>query len=307
MIRPEGAASRKEPQGALGELEAAVVRCLREAKRHPVLLKNLQREVARSVESHRVGLVFSVLDRLASDGKVLSFGQGGDAEYYWTENIEKLKGRLCAIVGSHHKQFPYESGISAGDIRKRISETQTMNSRRNVDPRLFDLAMLECKKHGLVVEADRGVRLPDFIPLSSEDEVIRTLEAQILDFLGKKAHSRTSIDELSRQLGVEVRKLKVVVAGMLKTGRLVRIEDDRLLTLAVIEELKGVLTTEFKRKAQLRISDIKVLLGLSRSAAIPFMEYLDRTGFTRRNGDCRVLATAAKNQELKIPDREKTH
>ena len=38
------------------------------------------------------------------------------------------------------------------------------------------------------------------------------------------------------------------------------------------------------------VSQIRELLATSRKFAVPICEYLDRSGFTRRQGDLRVLA-----------------
>ena len=40
----------------------------------------------------------------------------------------------------------------------------------------------------------------------------------------------------------------------------------------------------------LTVSEIKTILGTSRKFALPFCEYLDRIGVTRRHGDLRILA-----------------
>ena len=44
----------------------------------------------------------------------------------------------------------------------------------------------------------------------------------------------------------------------------------------------------------LTVSQIRELLGISRKHAVPWCEYLDRIGFTRREGDVRRLAANVK-------------
>ena len=41
------------------------------------------------------------------------------------------------------------------------------------------------------------------------------------------------------------------------------------------------------------VAEIRDLLGTTRKYAVPFCEYLDRTGITRREGDLRVLAATS--------------
>jgi selenocysteine-specific elongation factor len=42
----------------------------------------------------------------------------------------------------------------------------------------------------------------------------------------------------------------------------------------------------------LTVSQIREILGTTRKYAMPFCEHLDRIGFTRRQGDLRVLAAS---------------
>jgi selenocysteine-specific elongation factor len=41
------------------------------------------------------------------------------------------------------------------------------------------------------------------------------------------------------------------------------------------------------------VAELRDLLGTTRKYAIPFCEYLDRIGLTRREGDLRLLGNAA--------------
>jgi hypothetical protein len=281
---------RREMTDGMEPLEEAILQILRKAKRHPMPFKNLQKEVAKKIESCRTPRVLSVLDRLVAGGAVMVVGKSVESEYFRTANLDYLKGRLCAILRSHHTKFPYEPGMRAGDIRKLFSETQTMNAKVNIDARLFELAMSACKNDGLVVEAGYGVRLSEFTPQSSEDREIRRLGNEILSYISVRCHSRVGIGELSSQLAAEPRMVKAVVSEMLKSKRLIRIEENRYLEPSVIEHLKYVLAAEFSSNPRLRISDITVLLGQSRTATIPLLEYFDRIGFTRREGDHRQMA-----------------
>jgi selenocysteine-specific elongation factor len=62
----------------------------------------------------------------------------------------------------------------------------------------------------------------------------------------------------------------------------------------VIEELREGLRRLARSQPQIAVADFKALGGISRRSAIPLLEYFDREGFTRRVGDLRVLAAAAR-------------
>lgn len=269
------------------QIEEMIIQALQEAKRHPVSFRKLSKSIARIAESYNDGLAISILDRLANDRAVITFGHGTRTEYYWAGNLAHMKERICTIIGLHHKNFPYEPGIGIGEIKKRFSESHTMNARRNVDPRLFDLAISICKEDGLIVETDRGVRLSGFIIQSGE---IDRLETEILAYISQRPHTRTDIEELSCKLDADARKIKVIISGMINTHKLVRIDNDRYLEPSVIEHLQDILIPEFGRKSPLTATEIKTFLDLPRSAAIPLLEHFDKIGFTSRNGDYRKLA-----------------
>jgi selenocysteine-specific elongation factor len=59
---------------------------------------------------------------------------------------------------------------------------------------------------------------------------------------------------------------------------------------SVLADLRGKLA-ERKRenKSRLSVPTFKELAGVSRKYAIPLLEYLDRTGVTRRDGDERIV------------------
>jgi selenocysteine-specific elongation factor len=271
-------------------LEQVITEILAEAKRHPIALKRLHKAVARRIEFYRATRVLSVLEKLVAGGKAMVFGNGADPEYFWTGNLDFLKGRVCAILKSHHAKYPFGPGMRAGDIRKMFSETATLNARVNVDARLFELAISACKKDGLIMEADYGMRLAGFTPQSRDDEEIKRLEEDILSLLAGRRYSRIGAEELARELKADSKMVKGVLSGMLKAGKLIRIEDNRYLEPSLVAHVQKALAAEFSRKPQLRISDITALLGLSRTAAIPLLEYFDRIGFTQRNGDFRQMA-----------------
>ncbi|MCG2829801.1 MAG: SelB C-terminal domain-containing protein [Desulfobacteraceae bacterium] len=60
-------------------------------------------------------------------------------------------------------------------------------------------------------------------------------------------------------------------------------------TYAVINRLYG--GKGAGRPTGLTLADSKDILGYGRSGGVPLLEYLDEIGFTRRNGNKRVLNT----------------
>ena len=75
-------------------------------------------------------------------------------------------------------------------------------------------------------------------------------------------------------------------------GRLVRVDADLYLGRQWEHQLRQRLGEALRDGGRMTVSQIRELLGTSRKYAVPFCEYLDRIGFTRREGDVRVLGDA---------------
>ena len=56
------------------------------------------------------------------------------------------------------------------------------------------------------------------------------------------------------------------------------------------QRMQDLLRESLSDRDGMTLSAIRELLGTTRKYAVPFCEYLDRIGFTKRKGDVRVLA-----------------
>jgi selenocysteine-specific elongation factor len=56
-------------------------------------------------------------------------------------------------------------------------------------------------------------------------------------------------------------------------------------------EMRRRVTKRLANGAGATVADIRDLLGTTRKYAVPFCEYLDRVGVTKREGDLRMSAT----------------
>ena len=81
------------------------------------------------------------------------------------------------------------------------------------------------------------------------------------------------------------RLIKIAVA----TGQLAEIDGKIFLHASNEERLRETVREIVRRGEDASVSGIRQALDTTRKYAVPLMEYLDRIGFTRREGDRRVL------------------
>ncbi len=75
-------------------------------------------------------------------------------------------------------------------------------------------------------------------------------------------------------------------------GTLIRLNDALYLHQDAEEQLRTHLASCYPEGAGFTVSAIRESLDVSRKYAVPICEYLDRIGFTRRDGDVRVIVGA---------------
>jgi selenocysteine-specific elongation factor len=108
--------------------------------------------------------------------------------------------------------------------------------------------------------------------------------------------------DLAKRLSVDARRVELLVRRMLATGRLVRISDRRVIARARLIDLAQLAEALAAEPFGLQPGAFRDRSGLGRNFAIEVLEYFDRIGFTRRQGEGRrVLKRAA---DALAPQRE---
>jgi len=280
-------------------IQAAAVEVLGKSRRHPLSSRRLQKEIARAVETFRPATLQMVLGRLVETGAVVVLPAGPDREYFWAENLPYLQDRLCHVLEACHRANPYDPGVRASEVKKRFSETETLNTQRNIDGRLFDLALAACRDNGSIVETDRGLRRKGFTPRTLEDAAQEALERRLEEYITNEFCARLDTPEAAALCRGDSRRLEAAAASLVRKGRAIRVlrlhpvEGYRYFAPRVIEQTKVLLTEHLARRA-MSTAEIRTLLGHGRLKTIAMLEYLDRQGFTQREGDTRRLAVCER-------------
>ena len=133
----------------------------------------------------------------------------------------------------------------------------------------------------------RYVCHPAYAPtMSAQDE--RFLAA-ILDEFNQAGLRPPTLDELAVAKRINAQRLQRLVKIAVATQQLVEIDGTLFLHHTWDERLRERVKEVIQGGADASVSVIRQELDSTRKYVVPFLEYLDRTGFTRREGDRRVL------------------
>ncbi|HSQ57812.1 MAG TPA: SelB C-terminal domain-containing protein, partial [Gemmata sp.] len=97
--------------------------------------------------------------------------------------------------------------------------------------------------------------------------------------------------EFANQAGGNAAALRDIYDVAVAEGLLVKVTDDLFLSSEVEGEMRRRVRERLREGPGATVAEIRDLLGTTRKFAVPFCEYLDRTGVTKREGDLRVLAS----------------
>ena len=76
----------------------------------------------------------------------------------------------------------------------------------------------------------------------------------------------------------------------MESGKVTEISPDLVLLRENFERMKSAVGDFLSKNGPATVSELRQALGSSRRIMVPFLERLDREGFTRRMGDKRTLA-----------------
>ena len=81
-----------------------------------------------------------------------------------------------------------------------------------------------------------------------------------------------------------------------ETGEVLSLAEDLIMSATAFSQMKTQVQEYLRVRGAATTSELRQALGTSRRVMIPFLEHLDRTGLTMREGDRRVLRAPPKTR-----------
>jgi selenocysteine-specific elongation factor len=192
---------------------------------------------------------------------------------YPEAHVEAVERRILDLVAGYHRAHPAEAGLSLETLRHSVPEPAPV----------ADAVLRRLEDRGAVRARDGVVSLPSFQPaFEGGDETLSGL----VDRIAAAGLEPPTLAELASTSGIA--NLGPLLRRAVEIGAIVAVERDRYYAAAALARFRETLA-ELGRAGPITPGAVRDRLGLSRKYSIPLLEWADRQGITRRQGDVRVL------------------
>ncbi|MBW3591187.1 MAG: SelB C-terminal domain-containing protein, partial [Actinobacteria bacterium] len=158
----------------------------------------------------------------------------------------------------------------------------TLRAALDTDKAFLSEMVGELTRRNLVVADANAVRTPEFVPR------VHTPEKQgMMDVLTAAGASPPTIRELGQTHGADL------VRAVVRAGELVQVSDDHAYPAEWVEHVKQLIAEHIAEHGAFTVAEFRDMVGTTRKYAVPFLEFLDRSGFTVRDGNLRKLGPKA--------------
>jgi selenocysteine-specific elongation factor len=222
-----------------------------------------------------------LVGELKVQGKLVELQVGGARTLLLhADMVGELEERILQNLSRLHEQFPL---MSWQDRQKLQSQLDYVG-----DESLVHATVNRLLERKLLVGDLKRIARADHKPKLSNSQ--RKLKDKMIAAYKEAGFQPPDAADFAAQAGGNAANLKDLFEVCVAEGYLVHVADGLYLHADAEADMRRRVLEKLKEQPGLTVAEIRDLLGTTRKYAVPFCEYLDRSGTTRREGDLRVPA-----------------
>ena len=193
--------------------------------------------------------------------------------------FEELCNQIETALEKAHAREPLRSMLDRSPFVQRL--------RYLGDDAVMGVLLTSLRDAGRIRLSERGIGLAGHGPRLSSNE--KKLLDQLIQKYRDAGFQPPTVKSCKEQATKNRDAVESLIALAASDGDLIQITSDIYLHAQVEQQMRQQLAQKLETQPSLTVSQVREILGTSRKYAVPFCEYLDRVGFTRRQGDVRIL------------------
>ncbi len=192
--------------------------------------------------------------------------------------LEQLCQRIATTLEKSHQRNP---------LRTAFDRTQIRQGFEYLEEAVFDLALRMLHETDRIQITPSGIALLGHGPKLSQNE--HKLLAKLIEDYRAAGLETPTVKQFQQQAAKNQSSVPQLVVLAAASGDLVQITEEYYVHREVDRQCRQLISRSLSEGPGLTVSQIREILNTSRKYAVPYCEYLDRIGFTRREGDLRLL------------------
>jgi selenocysteine-specific elongation factor len=194
--------------------------------------------------------------------------------------LQSLRDRAETIVSEYHKQFPLRAGIPKEELRTSLG--------RECEPKPFTSLLNHWQNRGLLMVEGNTIRNCDFqVQLNDRQQALLD---RIASYYEECGIATPLLEEVSRAVQAPSDAIVALLRVGTDRGDFAKIAEGIYFAKATLESLQKQVSEMIARDGNITVAALRDATQSNRKFALQALEYLDSIGFTRRNGDERILA-----------------
>lgn len=208
------------------------------------------------------------LAAMKATGAVLELG----GQFIGADRLEELRKEFLRALHDFHTKSPLKAGMPREELKSRMKYV--------AKGKAYDLILDHVAQEGTVKLFGSLAKTPQFEVVYTKEQ--KKLRDQIEAELAAAGFSPPALKELCPD-----KKCLSLVDSM--EDCLVRLDADMVMHRRSYEEATRLMLEQARTNGSIALADFRDLLGTSRKYAVTLLDYYDKIGLTRRQGDVRVL------------------
>ncbi|HEV8304792.1 MAG TPA: selenocysteine-specific translation elongation factor [Gemmatimonadales bacterium] len=184
--------------------------------------------------------------------------------------------RLGGLVANHHETHPLDPGLSLQALRAAVAAPDAV----------IDLLLEHGVKKQAFELAGSVVRRPGW--KAALDSRAGDVGGRLLRRVAEARWALPTVAELQREFAAL--PVPALLAHLAREGGIEQVDQERYAAKPALEDFRRALEGALRELGQATPAQLRDRFGLTRKYLIPLLEWADRRGITRRQGDARVLA-----------------
>jgi selenocysteine-specific elongation factor len=221
--------------------------------------------------------IHTALNRLRQQGVIVLAGDIAADASHWHD----LLGKAASVIDRRHNENPERRGIELSELRAEL---------KIQSDKLFSAAVSDLTAHDFARHENQIARV------SHRPSLPRDLLAAAENI--RAALSAKRFDPPDRKTLTHDRQLQQALRFLIDQGEVVEISREIIVLHDAAEQMQNAIADFLRANGSASASQLRQKIDTTRRVIIPFLEYLDRMGVTRRIGDRRVLANNSAAAKL---------